>query len=61
MYEVLEISPGIRDMIIERESTAAIKKRGVEEGMITLREDGLDKFKTGLTSLEEVLRETASD
>ncbi len=61
LYEVLEISPGIREMIIERESTAAIKKRGVEEGMITLREDGLDKFKTGLTSLEEVLRETAND
>ncbi len=61
LYEVLEISPGIREMIIERESTAAIKKRGVEEGMITLREDGLDKFKTGLTSLEEVLRETATD
>lgn len=61
LYEVLEISPGIREMIIERESTAVIKKRGVEEGMITLREDGLDKFKTGLTSLEEVLRETATD
>ena len=61
LYEVLEISPGIREMIIERESTAAIKKRGIEEGMITLREDGLDKFKTGLTSLEEVLRETATD
>jgi type IV pilus assembly protein PilB len=61
LYEVLEISPGIRDMIIERASTSAIKKTGVEEGMLTLREDGLDKFKTGLTSLEEVLRETATD
>ena len=61
LYEVLEISPGIREMIIERESTSAIKKRGIDEGMITLREDGLDKFKTGLTSLEEVLRETAND
>ncbi len=61
LYEVLEISPGIREMIIERESTSVIKKRGIDEGMITLREDGLDKFKTGLTSLEEVLRETAND
>ena len=61
LYEVLEISPGIREMIIERESTSGIKKRGTDEGMITLREDGLDKFKTGLTSLEEVLRETAND
>ena len=61
LYEVLEISPGIREMIIERESTSAIKKKGIDEGMIRLREDGLDKFKAGLTSLEEVLRETAND
>ncbi len=59
LYEVMEISPPIREMIVDRASTYDIKKKAVEEGMLTLRADGLDKFKTGRTSLEEVLRETS--
>jgi type IV pilus assembly protein PilB len=61
LYEVMDISPTIRDMIVERASTSDIKKMAIEESMMTLRLDGLDKFKRGLTSLEEVLRETATD
>jgi len=61
LYEVLEVSPAVREMIIERASTADIKKKAIENGMLTLRIDGLDKFKKGQTSLEEVLRETATD
>ena len=61
LYEVMEISPKIRDAIIDRASTSDIKRTAMEEGMMTLRMDGLWKFKQGHTSLEEVLRETAVD
>jgi len=61
LYEVMEISPAIKEMIVERASTTDIKKTAIEESMMTLRLDGLDKFKKGMTSLEEVLRETATD
>ena len=47
-------------MILDRASTAEIKEQAIKEGMLTLRQDGLVKFKAGLTSLEEVLRETAN-
>jgi type IV pilus assembly protein PilB len=59
LYEVMPISQTVREMIVERRSTSDIKKQAVKEGMMTLRNDGLDKFKNGLTSLEEVLRETS--
>jgi type IV pilus assembly protein PilB len=59
LYEVMPIGQVIREMIIERRSTSDIKKQAVQEGMTTLRNDGLSKFKNGLTSLEEVLRETS--
>jgi len=61
LYEVMEITPKIRELIIERGSTAEIKQSAMDDKMMTLRLDGLDKFKKGQTSLEEVLRETAHD
>jgi type IV pilus assembly protein PilB len=61
LYEVMEITPKVREMIIERASTTEMKTQAMADGMLTLRMDGLDKFKKGLTSLEEVLRETAHD
>jgi type IV pilus assembly protein PilB len=61
LYEVMEITPAIKEMIVERASTSAIKNTAIEDGMMTLRADGLDKFKKGMTSLQEVLRESATD
>jgi type IV pilus assembly protein PilB len=61
LYEVMDITPKVREMIIERATTAEMKTQAMADGMLTLRMDGLDKFKKGLTSLEEVLRETAHD
>jgi type IV pilus assembly protein PilB len=61
VYEVLPVSPSIRDLILDRAPTSAIKKQGMAEGMVTLRQDGLSKLKEGLTSAEEVLKETAAD
>jgi type IV pilus assembly protein PilB len=61
LYEVMDVTSKIREQIIERASTAEMKAVAMEQGMMTLRMDGLDKFKKGQTSLEEVLRETAHD
>lgn len=60
LYEVLPVSPVIKNMILERKSTAAITQKAREEGMRTLREDALVKLRAGITTVEEVLRETAA-
>lgn len=61
LYEAMFISPRVREQIVERSTVQELKRQSIEEGMLTLRMDGLWKFKQGQTSLEEVLRETASD
>ncbi len=61
LYEVMPVSQQIREMVLERRSVAELKQQAIDEGMLTLREDGLQKFKRGVTSLEEVLRETSQD
>jgi type IV pilus assembly protein PilB len=61
VYEVMPLSPKIRDLILERASAGEIKKTAIEEGMLTLRRDGLQKLKRGLTTVEEILKETAAD
>lgn len=61
VYEVLQVSPRIRKMILDRNSNAEIKAAAIEEGMLTLRMDSLRKMLLGDTTAEEVLRETASD
>ena len=45
-------------MVEERNSADAIKKKAIELGMKTLREDGLEKAMSGLTTIEEILRVT---
>lgn len=56
VYELLVFSENIRLLTLERRSTQEIKDAAIKEGMVTLRGDGLDKVKRGLTSLEEVMR-----
>jgi type IV pilus assembly protein PilB len=58
LYEVMEISEGIRDLIMVGATSVEIKRKALEEGMLTLRMSGLEKIKAGITSIEEVLRET---
>ncbi|MBI3939482.1 MAG: type IV-A pilus assembly ATPase PilB [Acidobacteria bacterium] len=59
LYEVMDISPPLRDMILTGVSATDIKVQASEEGMLTLRESGLCKIRQGVTTVEEVLRETA--
>jgi type IV pilus assembly protein PilB len=60
LYEVMPVTPEIREMILDRCSAAELQKKAVEMGMLTLRQDGLIKIQKGITTIEEVLRETAS-
>jgi type IV pilus assembly protein PilB len=58
LYEVMEISEELRELILVGASGPELRRKAVDEGMITLRQSGLRKVKDGLTSLEEVVRET---
>src|SRR5450830_109449 len=58
LYEVLMFSDEIRDMILSGSTSIELKRKAVEEGMLTLRMSGLQKIREGATTLEEVLRET---
>lgn len=58
LYETMPVSESVRDLIFSNAPASEIRKKAVEEGMITLRRSGLTKVKAGTTSIEEVLRET---
>jgi type IV pilus assembly protein PilB len=58
LYEVLEISDELRELILVGASSLEIKKKAVEQGMVSLRRSGLVKVAAGQTTLEEVIRET---
>jgi type IV pilus assembly protein PilB len=58
LYEVMEIDDEIRELILVGASAVELKKKAIERGMITLRRSGLVKVMTGVTTLEEVARET---
>ncbi|PYV33677.1 MAG: type IV-A pilus assembly ATPase PilB [Acidobacteria bacterium] len=58
LYELLEITDEIRELILVGASALEIKKKAIEQGMIALRRSGLIKVMNGLTTLEEVFRET---
>jgi len=56
--ELLDLSDHIREMIVGRRPTSEIKRAAMDEGMITLRESGLMKVKSGLTTLREINKVT---
>ncbi len=59
IYEVLPVTTAIKQMILEESSSMEMKKRAVDEGMLSLRADAVQKWLSGITSFEEILRETA--
>ncbi len=61
LYEVMTVTPTLRRLILERRSNAEVKKQALDEGMMTLRMDGISKLLKGVTSVDEVLKETADD
>ena len=58
LYELLEVTDPIRDLITEKAPTVVIKQKAIELGMVTLREDGLRNIYDGATTIEEVLKYT---
>ncbi len=58
LYEVMEIGEELRELILVGASGLELRRKAVDEGMITLRQSGLRKVKDGLTTIEEVVRET---
>lgn len=61
IYEVLEMSPALRDLVLKNASADEIKKQAIKEGMKTLRMCALTKVAQGLTTLEEAVMNSASD
>jgi type IV pilus assembly protein PilB len=59
IYSVMVLSERIKEMIVGGESEADIGRQAIEEGMVTLREAGLSKVRSGVTSIEEVARVTS--
>ena len=58
LYEVMEISEELRELILVGASGLELRRKAVDDGMITLRQSGLRKVKDGVTTMEEVVRET---
>ncbi len=60
LYEVMAMSSALRRMVLRGASTEELREEAVKEGMLTLRMDGMLKVRRGITSLEEVAKETAA-
>jgi type IV pilus assembly protein PilB len=60
LYEVMALSPELRRSILRGDSVADLRDTAVSEGMLTLRMDGIKKIERGVTTLEEVVKETAA-
>jgi type IV pilus assembly protein PilB len=61
LFEVMEIDDELKNLILKKSLPAEIKKLSMKKGMLSLRGSGLRKIKEGITTIEEVLRETIRD
>ncbi|HKP30314.1 MAG TPA: type IV-A pilus assembly ATPase PilB [Gemmatimonadales bacterium] len=59
LYEVMALTPELRRLILRGGSVEEIRNQAVKDGMLTLRMDGIKKVERGVTTLEEVVKETA--
>jgi type IV pilus assembly protein PilB len=59
LYEVMAMSSRMRKLVMQESGTDELREAAIDEGMLTLRMDGLKKLERGLTTLEEVLKETS--
>ena len=60
LYEVMPMTRVLRRMLLQGASADEMKQQAVQDGMLTLRDDGMLKVKRGVTTLDEVLKETAA-
>ena len=60
LYETMEVTDEIRELILIGASALELRKKAIDDGMISLRESGLHKIRNGVTTVEEVVRETVA-
>ena len=60
LYEVMEIDDEVRELILSGASSYELRQKAIQNGMITLRDSGLHKIRDGVTTIEEVVRETVA-
>jgi type IV pilus assembly protein PilB len=58
IYEVMVVSEDIRELILSGASAVELRRKSMEEGMIGLRQSGLQKIRDGMTTIDEVVRES---
>ena len=61
IYEVMEMTEELKEFVLSGASALEIKREAIRQGMKTLRQSALEKLKHGIISIEEVVRNTASD
>jgi len=60
LFEVMDVTEDIRELILSGATAVELRRKAIEEGMITLRQSGLQKIREGVTTIEEVVRETVA-
>ncbi|MDH3493223.1 MAG: type IV-A pilus assembly ATPase PilB, partial [Acidobacteriota bacterium] len=60
LFEVMEMTDELRELVIIGASSIEIRKKAIETGMLSLRESGLSKLREGITTIEEVVKETVT-
>jgi type IV pilus assembly protein PilB len=58
LYEVMKVDPDLRDLILSGATSVELRDKAIENGMVTLRGSGLQKIRDGVSTIEEVVRET---
>ena len=61
IFELMPITDGLKQLIVEKRGANVLRLKAMEEGMVTLREDGWDKVLKGITTVDEVSRVTMMD
>ncbi|HBQ28551.1 MAG TPA: hypothetical protein DD719_03945 [Desulfotomaculum sp.] len=61
IFEVLTVSPSLQSLILKRPSAENLRQASLKEGMITLKEDGIQKALAGITTLKEIMRVAYSE
>lgn len=58
VFEVMAMSDRLRELIVARSPASALRQQAIDEGMLTLRQSGLEKVRQGVTTLDEIVTET---
>jgi type IV pilus assembly protein PilB len=58
LYEVMDVTDELRELILVGASAQELRRKAIDDGMLTLRQSGLRKVKEGVTTIDEVVRET---